>query len=150
MGNSPLRPEDQMHRLSWVISWPALITSAFWTQHDLTGILVPKFEHPKRLLQTIHRNVSAIDPMRAPRGDEHNHIRHLVSGAETAHRKTVADVVLEIPRVGQAVAVPPVPSDQDRARRNRVHPYAIRHEFQRPALGLEDQRRLGRTVLARH
>src|ERR1700680_3317862 len=32
----------------------------------------------------------------------------LLGGAEAAHRKTMADVVLEIPGVGEAVAVPPV------------------------------------------
>jgi hypothetical protein len=57
--------------------------------------------------------------MGARRCDEHDHIRHLLGGAEAAHRKTVADVVLVITRVGEAVAIPPVPFDQDRARRNK-------------------------------
>ena len=59
----------------------------------------PAVERRVRLLQTIHRNVSAVDPVRARRCDEHDHIHHLLGGAEAAHRKTVADVVLEIPRV---------------------------------------------------
>ena len=63
-----------------------------------------------RLLQTIHRNVSAIDPVGARRGDEHDHIRYLLGGAEAAHRKTVTDVILEVPRVGEAVALHPFPS----------------------------------------
>jgi len=70
-----------------------------------------------RLLQTIHRNISAVDPVGARRGDEHDHIRHLLGGAEAAHRKTVADVVLEVPWVGKAVAVPSVAFDQNLRRR---------------------------------
>jgi hypothetical protein len=31
-----------------------------------------------------------------------------------------------------------------------VDPHSMRHELQRPALGIEDQRRLGRAVLTGH
>jgi len=50
------------------------------------------------------------DPVGARRSEKNDHIRHLLGGAEAAHREAMADVVLEIPRVGQAVAVPPVSS----------------------------------------
>ena len=47
------------------------------------------------------------------------------------------DVVVEIGRVGEAVAVPAIALDQYRARRDGVDADAIRLEFQRPALGVE-------------
>ena len=58
-------------------------------------------ERRVRLLQTIHRNISAVDPVGARRGDEHDHIRHLLGGAEAAHRKTVADIVIEVIWIGE-------------------------------------------------
>ena len=73
-----------------------------------------------RLLQAVHRNVAAIDPVGARRGDEHDHIRNLLGGAEAAHRKAMADVIIEIGRVGEAVAVPAIALDQYRARRHGV------------------------------
>jgi NAD(P)-dependent dehydrogenase (short-subunit alcohol dehydrogenase family) len=35
-----------------------------------------------------------------------------------------------------AVAVPAIALDQNRARRDRIDPDAVRHEFQRPTLGI--------------
>ena len=69
-----------------------------------------------RLLQTIHRNVASVNPMSAWGCREHDHIRDLLGGAEPAHRETVPDVIFEIDRVGEAVAVPAVALDQYRAR----------------------------------
>jgi hypothetical protein len=90
------------------------------------------------LLQTVHRDVAAVDPVCAWRGEKHDHTRHLLGGAETAHRKTVADLVFKIAGVDEAVVIPSVPIDQDRARRDRVHPDPIRHELERPPLVLEN------------
>ena len=61
------------------------------------SLIRPAVERCVRLLQTVHWNVAAVDPVGARRSDKHDHIRHLLGGAEAAHRKTVADVVLEIP-----------------------------------------------------
>ena len=74
-------------------------------------------ERRMRLLQTIHRDVAAVDPVGARRRNERNHIRNLLGGAESAHRKPVLDVVIEIIRIGEAVAVPAIALDQYRAGR---------------------------------
>jgi len=66
-----------------------------------------------RLLQAVHRNVAAVDPMSARRCEEHDYIGNLLGGAEPAHRKTVAHVVVKIVRIGEAVAVPAIALDQD-------------------------------------
>jgi hypothetical protein len=65
-------------------------------------------ERRMRLLQAVHRNVAAVDPMSARRRREHDHIRDLVGGAEPAHRETEPDVIFEIIRIDEAVAVPAV------------------------------------------
>ena len=85
-----------------------------------------------RLLQTIYGDIAAVDPVGARRRGEHDHIRDLLGGAEAAHRKAVPDVVVEIGRVVEAVAVPAIALDQYLARRDGVDADAIRHEFQRP------------------
>jgi NAD(P)-dependent dehydrogenase (short-subunit alcohol dehydrogenase family) len=43
-----------------------------------------------RLLQTVHRNVAAVDPAGARRSEGPDHIRHVLGGAEAVHRKAVA------------------------------------------------------------
>jgi hypothetical protein len=40
-----------------------------------------------------------------------DHIRNLLGGVEAAHRKAMADVVLEIPRIGEAISVPAIALD---------------------------------------
>jgi hypothetical protein len=79
-----------------------------------------------RLLETVHRNIAAADPVGARRGQEHDDICNLFGGAEAAHRKAMLDVVLEIPRIGEAVAVPAIALDQDRARGHGVDADAMR------------------------
>jgi hypothetical protein len=91
-------------------------------------------ERRMRLLQTIHRDVAAVDPVGARRRYERNHIRNLLGGAESAHRKTVRYVVIEIIRIGEAVAVPAVALNQYRTRGHRIDANAVRHELQRPAV----------------
>jgi hypothetical protein len=38
-------------------------------------------------------------------------IRNLLGSAEAAHRKAMADVVLEIPRIGETISVPAIALD---------------------------------------
>ena len=66
-----------------------------WLVDRRANLIGPAVERRVRLLQTIHRNVSAIDPVGARRGEEHDHIRDLLGGTERAHRKSVPDVVVE-------------------------------------------------------
>jgi hypothetical protein len=61
-----------------------------------------------RLLQTVYGNVAPIDPVGARRREEHDYIGNLLGGAEPFHRETVTDVVVEIVRIGEAVAVPAI------------------------------------------
>jgi hypothetical protein len=49
--------------------------------------------------------------------------------------------------MGEPVAIPAVAVDQDRSWRDGIDAHAMGHKFQRPALGIEDQRRLGGAVL---
>jgi hypothetical protein len=63
-----------------------------------------------RLLQTVYGDVAPVDPVGARRCEEHDYIGNLFGGAEPAHRKTVAHVVVKIVRIGKAVAVPAIPS----------------------------------------
>jgi hypothetical protein len=43
--------------------------------------------------------------------EEHDHIRNFLGSAEAIHRKAMADVVFEMGRVGEAVAVPAIALD---------------------------------------
>src|SRR3954451_21738116 len=110
----------------------------------------PTVERRMRLLQTIHRNIAAVDPVSARRRGEHDHISNFLGGAEPAHRKTMAHVIVEVLRVGEPVAVPAVTLDQYRARGDGVDANTVGHELQRPTLGVENQRRFSRTVLPGH
>lgn len=83
-----------------------------------------------RLFQPIDRYIPAVDPMGARRRQKRDDVGDLVDGAEPAHRKTVANVILEIFRVGEPVAVPAIVGGQDRPRRHGIHPNAARHKFQ--------------------
>jgi Alpha/beta hydrolase domain len=65
------------------------------------------------LFQPIDRDVSAVDPMSARRRQESDDIGHLLGGAEAAHRKTVADIVIKIFLVGEAVAIPAIARDEN-------------------------------------
>jgi hypothetical protein len=65
------------------------------------------------LFQPIDRDVSAVDPMGARRRQESDDIGHLLGGAEAAHRKTVADIVIKIFLVGEAVAIPAIARDEN-------------------------------------
>jgi hypothetical protein len=58
----------------------------------------------------------------------------LLGGAESAHRKTVLYVVIEIIRIGEAVAVPVVALNQYRTRGHRIDANAVRLELKRPAV----------------
>jgi hypothetical protein len=66
-----------------------------------------------RLLQPVDRYVSAVDPMGARRRGEDDDVSHLLGHAEPAHRKAVADVIIELFLVGQAVAIPAIARDQN-------------------------------------
>src|SRR5262249_11640805 len=116
-------------------------------QYERVGLVRAAVERGMWLLQAVHRNVAAVDPMAARRRREHDHIRDLLGGAEPAHRETVPDVVFEILRIGEAVAVPAVALNQDRTRGHGIDANAVRRKLQRPALGVEYQRCLGRAVL---
>src|SRR5687767_6556804 len=59
-------------------------------------------ERRVRLLQSIDRDVPAIDPVCARRRDEGDNVGHFLGGAEPAHRKAVANVIVEIAGVGEA------------------------------------------------
>jgi len=65
------------------------------------------------LLQTINRYVSAVDPMRARRRQKSDDIGYLLTGPQTAHRKTVANIVIKIFLVGEAVAIPAIARDKN-------------------------------------
>ena len=65
------------------------------------------------LFQPIDRDVSTVDPMGARRRQESDDIGHLLGGAEAAHRKTVADIVIKIFLVGEAVAIPAIARDKN-------------------------------------
>src|SRR5215831_11269952 len=86
----------------------------------LTELVRTAVERRMRLLQTIYRKIAAVDPVGPWRGGEHDHIRDLLGGAEPTHRKAVPHVVVEIFRIGEAVAVPAIAIDQYRAGRHRV------------------------------
>src|SRR5215468_9402379 len=92
----------------------------------------PPIEGGVGLFQTIDRYVSAVDPMGAWRRQKSDDVGHLLGGPQTAHRKTVADIVIKIFLVGEAVAVPPVPFDQYRARRDRCSPGCRRARIPAP------------------
>ena len=65
------------------------------------------------MFQTINRYVSAVDPMDPWRRQKSDDIGHLLCGAQTAHRKTVADIVIKIGLVGKAVAIPAIARDEN-------------------------------------
>ena len=65
------------------------------------------------MFQTIDRYVSAVDPMGAWRRQKSDHVGHLLGGPQTAHRKTVADIVIKIFLVGEAVAIPAIARDEN-------------------------------------
>src|SRR5215467_4692618 len=67
------------------------------------------------LLQPVDSDVPAVDPVRAGRGGEDNDIGYFLSGAQPAHRKAVANVIIEIVRTGRAVTVPAVALNQNGA-----------------------------------
>ena len=78
----------------------------------------PKLKWPpvKRcvgLFQTIDRYVSAVDPMGARRRQKSDNVGDLLGGPQTAHRKTVADIVIKIFLVGEAVAIPAIARDEN-------------------------------------
>src|SRR5215211_5783036 len=110
----------------------------------------PTIERRMRLLQTIHRDIAAVEPVSPWLRGEHDHISDFLGGAEPAHRKTMAHVIVEILRVGEPIAVPAVTLDEYRARGDGVDANTVRYELQRPTLGVENQRRFSRTVLPGH
>ena len=65
------------------------------------------------LFQPVDRYVPAVDPVGARRRQESDDIGHLLCGAQTAHRKTVADIVIKIFLIGQAVAIPAIARDEN-------------------------------------
>ena len=73
----------------------------------------PPIQGRVRLFQPIDRYVSAVDPVGARGRQESDDIGHLLGGAETAHRKTVADIVVKIFLVGEAVAIPAIACDEN-------------------------------------
>ena len=66
------------------------------------------------LLQPVDSDVPAVDPVCAGRRDEDYDIGYFLTGAQPAHRKAVANVIVEIARIGASVAVPAVFLDQNR------------------------------------
>ena len=60
------------------------------------------------LLQSIDRDAPAIYPVCARRGDEGDDVGHFLGGAEPAHREAVANVIVEIVSIGDAVAIPAI------------------------------------------
>jgi len=73
----------------------------------------PPIEGSMGLFQTIDRYVSAVDPMGAWRRQKSDDVGHLLGGPQTAHRKTVADIVIKIFLVGEAVAIPAIARDEN-------------------------------------
>ena len=71
----------------------------------------PPIEGGVGLFQTIDRYVSAVDQMGAWRRQKSDDVGHLLG--ETAHRKTVADIVIRIFLVGEAVAIPAIARDEN-------------------------------------
>jgi hypothetical protein len=71
----------------------------------------PPIQRRVGLFQPIDRYVSAVDPMGARRRQESDDIGDLLGGAKTAHRKTVADIVIKIFLIGEAVPVPAIARD---------------------------------------
>jgi hypothetical protein len=67
---------------------------------------------------------------------------------ESLRTRLIWPHTIEVGLVAEPVAIPHVAFGQDRSRRNRVHPYAVRHELQSPTFGIVNDRRLGRAVLA--
>ena len=65
------------------------------------------------LFQTIDRYVSAVDPMGARRCQKSDDVGDLLGGPQTAHRKTVADLVIKIFLIGEAVAIPAIARDEN-------------------------------------
>src|SRR3954463_390529 len=104
------------------------------------ALIGPAVEWRMRLFQTIHRTIAAIDSMGARRGEEHDHIRNLLGRAEPAHREAVPDVGAKSVGISETVGVPAVTLDQYRTRGDSVNADAVRHELQRPALGVKNQR----------
>src|ERR1700741_603659 len=93
----------------------------------------PPIEGSVGLFQTIDRYVSAVDPMGARRREKSDDVGRLRGGPQTAHREAVADIVIKIFLIGEAVAIPAIARDENRSRRHRVHPYTVRHKFQCPS-----------------
>src|SRR6516165_384025 len=65
------------------------------------------------VVPTIDRYISAVDPMGARRRQKSDDVGHLLGGPQTAHRKTVTDIVIKIFMVGEAVAIPAIARDQN-------------------------------------
>ena len=86
---------------------------AILVQREAVVLERPAVERCMRLLQTVYGYVAPVDPVGARRCEEHDYIGNLLGGAEPAHRKTVAHLVVEIVRIGEAVAVPAIALDQD-------------------------------------
>jgi hypothetical protein len=84
----------------------------------------------------------------AGRGKEDDDVGDFLRIAEASHREAVANIVVIIGLARDPIAIPAIALHQDRARRDRVRPHAMRHELQGPAFSVEDQRRLGRAILA--
>ena len=66
-----------------------------------------------RPLQTVYENIAPVYPVGTRRCEEHDYVGNLLGGAEAAHRKAVTDVVVEIIRIAEAVAVPAIALYQD-------------------------------------
>jgi len=73
----------------------------------------PPIEGSVGLFQTIDRYVSAVDPMGTRRRQKSDDVGHLLGGPQTAHRKTVADIIIKIFLVGEAVAIPAIARDEN-------------------------------------
>src|SRR5215471_13349359 len=110
-----------------------------WTAGAPLALEGPAIEWRVRLLQPIDRDVAAIDPMGARRGQKDDDVGYLLGRAEPVYRKAVPHVIVEIVRRGDPVAIPTVAGDQDRSRRDGIDAHPMGHEFERPALGIEDQ-----------
>ena len=65
------------------------------------------------MLQPIDRYVSAVDPMRAWRRPKSDDVGHLLCGPQTPHRKAVADIVIKIFLVGEAVTIAAIARDEN-------------------------------------